>query len=173
MAHICQLADVARDPVATHNTPEHNADIMIRTTPRGSRLQLVREHATQLTVIRAVSCSVVTFALLWQLVLAPPLAMLMLASPSLPGWSVALCTAGSTDRPSLPAHAPGLPAAPHNHDSCPLCQCHAAPLGLINVTILLPAAATHWQPLQWASTATSAPEQQFRLYSSRAPPFAA
>jgi hypothetical protein len=118
------------------------------------------------TTLRATTRTAAGFlavvALLLQLFVAPDLAMRMRSALSFDGWS-ALC-ASSTGQPGHP------PALPHDHDTCPVCQTHAVPLGLVAAAILLLAPATPWRRPDWRTTATPLRARPFRLYRSRAPP---
>lgn len=99
--------------------------------------------------------------LLLQAVLAPPLAMRMLASAA-SEWHVALC--GGADRT-------GKPVTSHHHEACPLCQGHPASSGtLAAVTLASPAVITG-SGAPSAGLGSVAPTRPFRLYRSRGPPF--
>ena len=122
------------------------------------------------TTLRAMTRTTAGFlavaALLLQLFAVPDLAMRMLSGLSFAGWSTALCASGS----GQPGHSPGLP---HDHDTCPVCQTHAVPLGLAAAAILLLAPPVRWRRLDWVTTPTPVRARPFRLYRSRAPPILA
>ncbi len=122
------------------------------------------------TAVRAMTAFVAAAASLLQLFVMPPLAMRMLSSLTSGGWPVALCSRGPAERSSAPAHQPQLPASPHDHDGCPLCQCHSVPLAVIAVVIVILALTTGWRWLRRAMLVIPVPSAPFRLYSSRAPP---
>jgi hypothetical protein len=122
------------------------------------------------TAVRAMAAFVAAAALLLQLFVMPPLAMRMLSSLTSGGWSVVLCSGGPAERSSAPAHQPQLPASPHDHDGCPLRQCHSVPLAVIAVVILILAVTTSWRWLRPVMLIIPVPSAPFRLNSSRAPP---
>ncbi|MDR3535837.1 MAG: hypothetical protein P4L71_04995 [Acetobacteraceae bacterium] len=110
------------------------------------------------SVTRSLAASLVSFALLAQVLFALPLAARMMGEPPL--CTVATDTGG---------HAPA-PIAPHTHDICLVCHGAAVPLALVAVALLLPALSV--QP--WRATPARHRALQFgaRLwrYRSRAPP---
>jgi hypothetical protein len=122
------------------------------------------------TAVRATAAFGAAAALLVQLFVMPPLAMRMLSSLTSGGWPVALCSRGPVERTDAPTHQPQLPAAPHDHDGCPLCQSHSVPLAIIAVGVVILGATTSWRWLRRAMLVMPAPSAPFRLYSSRAPP---
>ncbi len=122
------------------------------------------------TAVRAATAFVVASALLLQLVAMPPLAMRMLSGFNLGGWPVAFCSSGSAQPTSGPAHQPRLPASPHDHDGCPLCQNHSVPLAPIAVWMVTIAVIRSRRWLHCGRLITPVAIAAFRLYSARAPP---
>jgi hypothetical protein len=132
---------------------------------------MVPERAAWTTAARNATRPVAAFvaaaAMLLQLVLAAPLEMRMLAASGLTGWPAALCamrSAGGVPDPARP------PISPHDHDNCPVCLGHAAPVGILAGATRLFVASTNWRPWVLAAVATPEPSRPFRLYGSRAPP---
>jgi hypothetical protein len=135
---------------------------------------LERRRATRAlaasTAVRTTAACAAAVALLLQLILAPPLAMRMLVGRAFAAWPAAYCIGASAERPSAPADHPGSPASPRDHDSCPVCQSHAAPLGPVAIKLALRELNVSWWQFQSLVAATPAWVRPIRLYSSRAPP---
>ena len=115
----------------------------------------------------SVAAFAVAVGLLLNLILAPPLAMRMLSEQASTGWP-ALCASGSAGHASAPTRQ--LPGTPHDHSTCPLCQCHLIPMAVIAVVLSVFAVAMCGQRSVQVTLALAPPARPFWLYSPRAPP---
>jgi hypothetical protein len=132
--------------------------------------QQTARMATAEAALRTGAAVVVAAALLLQVLVTPPLAMRMLSGLAQGAWSSVLCTSSDRARTDAPARAPQLPASPHHHDTCLLCQSHPASLGLIAVAVFALAAAGTWHRAAWTWRSGATPPLLFGAYRPRAPP---
>jgi len=146
--------------VSGDGSPQHDATMSQQTAGM----------ATAGGALRTGVAAAVAVALLLQLLATPPLAMRMLSGLAQGAWSSVLCTSDGTERTSAPARDPQLPASPHHHDTCLLCQGHPVTLGLIAVAVIALAAGGTFRMAEWTWRSATTPPRLFGAYRPRAPP---
>jgi hypothetical protein len=146
--------------VSRDGSPQHDATMSQQTAGK----------ATAGGALRAGVAAAAAAALLLQLLVMPPLAMRMLSGLARGAWSSVLCTSDGTARTGAPARDPQLPASPHHHDTCLLCQGYPAALGLVAVAVFALAAAGTWRRAAWMWRSAATPPLLFGAYRPRAPP---
>jgi hypothetical protein len=133
-------------------------------------MQRLARRSEQANLARAAAALVAAFAILMQLMLAPPLLLRMAADAA---WLAAIPTshAGVAPGPVADAGEPGQPALPaHDHAHCVLCQSHLVPLLAVAVALPLIVAACWRLATQAAGAAMPRGRRRFESYASRAPP---